>query len=494
MNQMFSPRSVPSPKSQRALLRLLHKAPPPDISFTADDILAAIKKTKVSKALGPDGLAPIHLRHIGPKVAAYLAALFNLSLATSIIPDRWRQSIIIPLVKAGKDPSLAASYRPIALLSPLAKILERLLHPILTSAADLSSHQHGFRSGRGTTTALFELSDAILEGLNQQKPASRTVAVSIDLSRAFDCVRHDQLLQDLVSLNLPTGLVRWFAAYIRGRHDRVLFRGALSKPRKQTCSVPQGSVLSPTLFNIYMRDLPLPPAPAKVVSYADDVTFFSQHNHIDQAAQLLSEFMPDVVDFFTQRGLTISAAKSSVTVFTLDPKEFNRHPAIIVNGAALPLLRKPKVLGVRFDPLFTFADHAREVAGKVSRCTKLLKALAGTSWGCAKETLATTFKALAKPHLTYAAPIWSPTISASSLRRLTPPSAQSRVATRCHPSIISMQRPLFCRSPPTTHCWASSFGGPVCNPVTQITTAASPPNLAAVFGRPSDLSTRKLWR
>ncbi|VDN23956.1 unnamed protein product [Dibothriocephalus latus] len=174
----------------------------------------------------------------------------------------------------------------------------------------------------------------------------------------------------------------------------------------------------PTLINIYVRELPLSRALAQGVSYADDVTFFCRYHRIDQAAQLLREFMPDVENFFTQRGMTISAAKLSVTVFTLDPKEFNCHPAIIVNGASLPLVREAKLLGVRFDPLSTFANHAREFAGKVSRCTKVLKVLAGTSWDCAKETLTTTLKAQAKPYLTYAAPVWSHTISSSNLRHL----------------------------------------------------------------------------
>ncbi|VDN13334.1 unnamed protein product [Dibothriocephalus latus] len=118
-----------------------------------------------------------------------------------------------------------------------------------------------------------------------------------------------------------------------------------------------------------MRELLLPRAPAEVLSYADNVTFFCRFHHIDQAAQLLSEFMPDVVNFFIHHRMTILAAKSSVTVFTLDPKEFNRHPAIFVNGASLSLVRKPKLLGVHFDPLFTFVYHVREVAGKVGHCT-----------------------------------------------------------------------------------------------------------------------------
>ncbi|VDN21767.1 unnamed protein product [Dibothriocephalus latus] len=133
---------------------------------------------------------------------------------------------------------------------------------------------------------------------------------------------------------------------------------------------------STVVLNHNIQELPLPRAPTKVVSYAYDVAFFCRQYHIDQAAQLLSEFMLDVVNFFTQRWLTISVAKPSVTVFTLDQNEFNRHPAIIVNGESLPLVRKPKLLGIRFDPLFTFADKA---VGKVSRCTKVLKVQAGTS-------------------------------------------------------------------------------------------------------------------
>ncbi|VDN39958.1 unnamed protein product [Dibothriocephalus latus] len=121
-----------------------------------------------------------------------------------------------------------------------------------------------------------------------------------------------------------------------------------------------------------------------MVSYADGVTFFCGHRHMDQTAQLLSEFTRDIENFFTQRGMTISAAKSSVTLFTLHPKELNRHLTIIVNGASLPLVHKPKLLGLCFDPLSTFANYAREVANKVSRCTMVLKALAGTSWRSAK--------------------------------------------------------------------------------------------------------------
>ncbi|VDN40491.1 unnamed protein product, partial [Dibothriocephalus latus] len=119
--------------------------------------------------------------------------------------------------------------------------------------------------------------------------------------------------------------------------------------------------------------------------------------------------------------------------FTVDPKEFNRHPAITVNGTSLLLSCKPKFLGVCFDTLFTFADNVRKVASKVSRCTKVLKAHASTSWCCAKETFAIMFKALTKTHLTYAASVWSPTIARPSVRRLqSAQKAALRLITGCY--------------------------------------------------------------
>ncbi|VDN13576.1 unnamed protein product [Dibothriocephalus latus] len=146
-------------------------------------------------------MAPLHLCHIGHKSAAYLPALFNLPLNDSIIPDCCRQSIIIPLVKIGKNLSPSASYRPVNHLIPLADILERLSNPLLTSVLKLSDQVVG-------PQWLFELTYAILEGFNRQKPAKRTVAVSIDPSRASECVRSDRFVHDSVSMNVLNVLIR----------------------------------------------------------------------------------------------------------------------------------------------------------------------------------------------------------------------------------------------------------------------------------------------
>ena len=156
--------------------------------FTDDEVAAAIKTTKSSKAFGPDGLAPIVLKHLGQKTIQYLTATINLSLVDCAIPSYWKCVHIIPIPKSGKPVDMAGSYRPIALLSPVAKLIEKLLLPSLKESLPVVNHQHGFRFGRSTTTCLDSIYHMIATGLNQPKPAHRMVLVALDLSKPFGTV------------------------------------------------------------------------------------------------------------------------------------------------------------------------------------------------------------------------------------------------------------------------------------------------------------------
>ena len=114
-------------------------------TYTTEQTKEELKKCKPSKALGPDMISNLHLKHLGDHGVAFLTSIFNLSLATGLVPDIWKQSVIIPLLKPGKDPSVSTSYRPVSLLSPAIKIMERLLLPSLTEHLEVPAHQHGFR-------------------------------------------------------------------------------------------------------------------------------------------------------------------------------------------------------------------------------------------------------------------------------------------------------------------------------------------------------------
>jgi hypothetical protein len=167
----------------------------------------AIVNSSNSSAASPDGLTMLHLKHLGAKGISYLTELFNLSVANADIPAIWKKAVIIPIPKPGKAAGVSTSYRPISLLSPCVKVLERLLLPYLTSSIPSSPTQHGYKAFHSTVTALFPIVTNIAIGLNKDKPASRTALVALDISKAFDTVDHDLLLEKITGTNLDSNVI-----------------------------------------------------------------------------------------------------------------------------------------------------------------------------------------------------------------------------------------------------------------------------------------------
>lgn len=335
-------------------------------------------------------------------------------------------------MKPGKQANEGSSYRPISLLSPCAKILEAILLPTLQEAVNLESHQHGFRKDHSTQTALQEINQHILKGLNKEKPAHRTVLVAIDLSKAFDTVDHTLLLTDILQLELNDRIKRFLTAYLRGRQTYVEFRGKKSKFRKMRQGVPQGGVLSPILFNLYMSTLPLPTGNIKIITYADDGTVLLSGQHIEPICRELNVYLDRISQWFKARNLQISPSKSSATIFTTWSNEYSKELDIRIDGQRVPTVKNPKILGVTMDNGLTWTAHKDNLKKKLHERNNLLKSLASTSWGVDKETVCTTYKALGQSLLNYAAPIWSPSMSASNMAELqTCQNTALRVATGC---------------------------------------------------------------
>ena len=170
-----------------------------------------------TNSTGPDGLNIRHLKHLGPKGLDYLTKILNLSLNKNIIPQIWKLAKIIPIPKPNKDPHQGSSYRPISLLSPTAKLLEKIILPYITNNIPMIYHQHGFKTKHSTTTALHQLTNHITTGFNQKKPPHRTITIALDMSQAFDTVNHYTLIEKLINTNTPNLITRFIANYIRGR-------------------------------------------------------------------------------------------------------------------------------------------------------------------------------------------------------------------------------------------------------------------------------------
>ena len=396
--------------------------------FTPEMVAEAIRGSGTSTACGPDGLNILHLRNLGDSGITFLCTLYNLSLSRCDIPACWKLAIIVAILKAGKPASLGSSYRPISLLSPAAKVLERLLLPHITTAFPLSPSQHGFRPRRSTTTALLPLSHAVATGFNRRKPPSRSIALAIDFSKAFDSIPHNLLISRITQSTLHPNIKRWLSAYLRGRAAACLYQRARSRFRSIRAGVPQGSVISPSLFNAFVEDYPV--SADLHTSYADDFTALTASPRIPEAAERLTRHAGEVNSWAKDHGLQISLPKSNVTLFTSDSHQSNLDPMVSLGGEKLPLCRQPRILGVTFDTHFTFARHIKLITDAARGRLNVMKALAGTSWGHSKETLLTTFRAIIKPLFSYAAPVWFPNASESAISNLqTVQNAALRVAT-----------------------------------------------------------------
>lgn len=433
-NRQFTPHPLAADKKIRSTMRKIHQLNVnTDISFSAEQLTMALKSTKNSKALGPDGISPMMLKHLGPLGITFLTRLMNLSLLKQEIPGVWKIGRVIPLLKPNKPVDQAKSFRPISLLSPSAKLFESLLLPILKTHLPLAEHQHGFRIGYSTTTALHVITNHILRGLNRRRPNHRTVMVALDLSRAFDTVSHSVLLQDLLTSTLPSTVKRWLASYLRGRQTYVEFRDTKSKHRKMKQGVPQGGILSPILFNYYLSCMPDPPNGITLVSYADDCTLLCTHPDIQTACELLNTYLTQLHGWLQSRQLELSAEKSTATLFTTWNREIDTVLNIHVAGNAIPTVAQPRILGVILDNMLTFGAHAKQVHSKLQSRNNVLKSLAGSTWGKDKETIVTTYKAIGRSIINYAAPIWTPQLSQTSWNKLqTTQNAALRTATGSH--------------------------------------------------------------
>ena len=182
-------------------------------------------------------------------------------LNTNIIPHIWKLANIVPIPKPNKDINNGTSYKPISLLSVIAKTLEKSLLPYITANTPNTSMQHDYKTQHSTVTALHTLNNTVAKGFNQMAPPARTITVALDMSNAFDTINIHTLIRKLLQTNIPGTIIKFIANYIKGRKAYTTYRNHTSKQRQFKTGVPKGGVLSHTLFNIYTSDLPPPSAP-----------------------------------------------------------------------------------------------------------------------------------------------------------------------------------------------------------------------------------------
>ena len=244
-----------------------------NIFLTEDDVYSVLASLDVSKATGPDGISQVLLKEAALSITPSLTKLLNFSLDKSIFPSDWKKAHVTPILKGG-DASLCSNYRPISLLSCVAKVFERVVFKyvfnFLRDNFALTDKQSGFMPGDGTINQLVFLYNEFSKAIDMQKEVR---VVFCDITKAFDRVYHPALLYKLRKSGITGPILDWFSSYLRDRKQRVVTQGEFSEWGNIEAGVPQGSVLGPLLFLVYINDI-VDIVTSKIRLYADDVTLY----------------------------------------------------------------------------------------------------------------------------------------------------------------------------------------------------------------------------
>ena len=393
----------------------------PCAPFSPAELDAALTKLNTGKSPGPDGVPNELLQQLSTRGKTLLLALVNKSWTAADVPASWRTAEIVAIPKKGKPPSELSSYRPISLLSTTSKLTERLiqarLQHWLEERGKLNPNQAGFRRGRSTVDQLGRLSQRIFDAFETRKP-HRAVLVLLDFARAYDRVWRAALLCKMARMGIPGCFIRWIRAFLSDRRARVRWGAARSDSRVFQEGLPQGSVLAPLLWLVYVNDIDegMPEHISRSL-FADDVALLACARTAGDCDTLLQPCLNMIDDWLQRWKVTPSVSKCTATMFSLDPQESGGKvkPELRLRDETLPYARNPTFLGIKFDPQLTFTDHVEELKTKMARRSQCLKALAGKTWGSHRRTIRAAYIGYVRALFDYGAAIFG-TYAAPSVR------------------------------------------------------------------------------
>ena len=365
-----------------------------------EEVKRLLSRTR-RRAPGPTGITWAMTRHLPPNVISSLTNIYNACLATGYFPKAFKTATTILIPKPQKSTHNPGNYRPISLLDILGKTFERLLNVRLRMHLDfndlLSSKQFGFRQYSSTEDAL----STITAYLHRNRTYFKCALVTKDVKQAFDSVWHTGLQYKICNnFNLPPITQKLLCNFLTDRQIRIRHKSSLSTRFTSLARVPQASVLSPTLFNMYTHDLPDPTHPDSLtIQYADDVTHLTRARRLDQLTDKLQTELTATSLWELKWRITSHPDKTAVTYFNRKserPRQIYLYP-FLPNPTHIPQTITNKVLGVIFDKNLCFNHH---ISQKVSIAKATLSNLARFR-GSAQRTKLHLYKALILPTLTY---------------------------------------------------------------------------------------------
>ena len=373
----------------------------PDITVTTEGVKKLLTNLDPHKAPGPDGITPKLLKTVANEIAPALTLIFKISIRRSALPADWKLAHIAPVFKKGEryKPS---NYRPISLTSIACKMLEHIVTSHIMTHLEkhniLSEEQHGFRRGRSCETQLLGFVDEVSEELEKGRQVDTVV---LDFAKAFDRVSHALLVHKLRRYGIVGSVNSWIEGFLADRQQVVLVNGTKSGLLPVESGVPQGSVLGPSLFLLYINDLP-----ANIRSttrlFADDTMCHNvTRSKTDQ--EVLQKDLNALsiwekqwsMDFHPQKCSTLCTSKKSTKL----------TPAYTLHGHTIENVASTKYLGVTIQENLNWNDHITTTCKKANKTLGFLRRNLKIGNKKVKET---AYKTLVRPILEYASPVWDP--------------------------------------------------------------------------------------
>ena len=369
--------------------------------FSMEELKENIRALPGDKATGDDEVHNIFLKNLPDHSLTELLGLINRSWRRAELPTSWKHSLVIPILKNGKPVSDPTSYRPISLISCVSKLMEKMvasrLYWKLEKDEKFKKLQSGFRKGRSTEDMLLKMEHTIRVSLVNRRV---TMAVFFDLRQAFDSVNHNLMLYKVAKAGINGRMISWLEMFLKDRTFQYMVGNSKSQTKTIKRGLPQGSALSPLLFNIMMIDLPLIEG-VEVMDFADDIAITTTTKTIEEAGELIERAIR-AIEVWTRRWkLTINPHKSKAMCFTKQ-KVMDRLPALLIEDESIDWVRTFTYLGVILDaPTLTWNNHIEDVCREGNQCLNIMRALCGSNWGADRELLINIYRAYIRPKLTY---------------------------------------------------------------------------------------------
>ena len=371
---------------------------------SVDIVILTFKRLKETNAIGSDDLAYHFIRDSLPVTAFYITVIVNTSIVTGLYATLWKHAIVVPVFKSG-DFDEPSNFRPISILPILSKILERIVADQLMEHLEtnqlISNTQHGFRSKLSTETALLAITEKIYENIDKNKISLLSL---LDLSKAFDSVNHELLLEKMQTIAIDRF---WFDDYLSDRTQSVKIDNHVSSKESIEFGVPQGSILGPVLFLVFVNDVNQFAMDCQIEQFADDTQLLhtGTANEINQLIQVAENTLTQVKNYFNRNGLLVNSNKTQC-IFIGSRQNIARIPGdvfIRFGESEIKPSMNVKNLGVYLDQYMTFERHIDEIHRKTMGSLIFLNRIKNQVTSDIRVTLV---QALALGYLNYCPNIW----------------------------------------------------------------------------------------